>query len=277
MVMFSLKPADLAYKTVKQKRLLATALIDPNMLAVLSQDADVFTRKLVALNPNTSAAVLTILATDPAPDIRAHVACHLTTPSATLSVLSAQCVNTSDDISLFALTNPNFPVHELISLVPTSSPVVLKAILSNPNTPAEILVNHFASRSKRIRERVAAHPNTPVALLSRYVNDHRIILEALAGNPNTPPDILIQLAVNISSFAHHVPFKLVNNPSTPDAALKLLTGCYSVALEVEKVRMFRLQEHVKKYSSVKRNLAVLILPSFTGFRQDLDVLLTSLI
>ena len=72
------------------------------------------------------------------------------------------------------------------------------------------------------RLRVAENPNTPPDILTQLAGDKDVYVRwGVAANPNTPPDTLVQLAGDKNT---DVRWGVAENPNTPADTLVQLTG-----------------------------------------------------
>ncbi len=92
-----------------------------------------------------------------------------------------------------AAANPQLPLSRIIQLSSSSQAELLRELAHNSSASGEVFRELVASASKftdphakyTIREAVAANPNTPADLLMELSNDHAM-LKTLIRNPSTP-------------------------------------------------------------------------------------------
>lgn len=111
--------------------------------------------------------------------------------------------------------------HGFIQLFDRDELAVLRKVIRNQNMPAEAIQYLAESPNEYVLSDVAWHRDTPVPLLRKILdkNDTYLIWGSLAGNPNTPVDILERLAQKKN---RHTNITLSRNPHTPLPILKVL-------------------------------------------------------
>jgi hypothetical protein len=179
------------------------------ILTKLCEDKDEDVREYVALNPNTPAEALVILANqkDEYSGIRRIVARNPNTPAEALSVLAK---DKYAGIHLDVALNRNTPAETLAQLAEDPWIDVRGFVASNPSTPAEALSALAKERSIDIRVKVAGNPNTSVETLTYLAGiPGGSVHLRIARNPNAPIEILKQ-------------FSISKDYETSEAALKAL-------------------------------------------------------
>lgn len=148
-----------------------------DILTILARDLDVLVRRNVALNPNTPIEALIELAKDPEPDVRRLVALCNNTPSDVLATL-AKDIN--DDVCNSVAVNPKTPNNVLAILSKDVNPETRRRVASNPYTHTDII-------------KILAR-DTYNFSKSEYESPRLYIQEAIALNPNSPPEVLEELS-----------------------------------------------------------------------------------
>ena len=116
----------------------------------------------------------------------------------------------------------NVEERTLIELAKSPDHYVLGSVAGNSKTPVEIL-QHFFNRADRdylIDWGLARNPNTPVDILLELVKSsneytRRPAASTLAGNPETPVETLRHIFNMIDKDNYWVDWKLAQNPNTP--------------------------------------------------------------
>jgi hypothetical protein len=164
-----------------------------------------------------------------------------------LEQLASQC---PPEEQIHFLWNPHLPSHliEFFAAKRTSNVELL--IAQHFNTPAHVLKQLVSNSNPRVREYVARNPNTESATLEQFINDPdpnvlatiadnlklpsatllkiaqntsldttdgQMILGRVAGNPNTPQEVLDSLLENQNLYVQR---GLAKNPRTPLAILE---------------------------------------------------------
>ena len=214
------------------------------VLTLLAKDADKYTRRSVAENPNTPAEVLTLLANDEESDVRMGVAMNRNTPKEILTLLAkdvegyvrrtvAMNPNTPKEILTFlakdarmyyvrqsVAENPNTPKEGLTLLAKDTDEEVRKFVAENPNTPIEALTLLAKDKDKDVRYRVAKNENTPPKVFTLLAKDtDEEVRKFVAENPNTPIEVLTLLAKDINKDVRKF---VAKNPNTPIEVLIIL-------------------------------------------------------
>ena len=196
------------------------------VLEQLASDRDVDVRNLVAINPATPSHILEKLATDRDIYIKYSVAEHSNTPVALLRKLAQDC-----DFKYYVARNPSTPIAIIDKLANDKDIEVRLSAIENPNLPVDILEKVLLELTtiKNISERYAIancskisleilkilacddnhrvcinainNPKITTEIIeSVYLNKkrkarkNRTILQAIASNSKTSPNILMELA-----------------------------------------------------------------------------------
>jgi len=125
--------------------------------------------------------------------------------------------------------HPNVEERTLIELAKSPNDYVLGSVAGNSKTPVEIL-RHFFNRADRdylIDWGLARNPNTPVDILlelAKSSNEYtrRPAGNTLAGNPETPGETLRHIFYSIDKENYWTDWKLAQNPNTPADILREL-------------------------------------------------------
>ena len=195
----------------------------PNMslerLAEMANSKDLQVRKAVASGRNTTAEILDRLSRDRSYKVREAVAENPNTPLATLDALMS---DKDRMVRVSAVANPNaVPLYGKYYNSPNAEVVIY--IASSNLTPVDVL----QKAAEVCPEAVAGNRNAPSSLLRelyeqsyRDPSNHKILLENIAYNLNTPPDILEQLSLLRPSDYPRLIRNIVENPSTPVDVLR---------------------------------------------------------
>lgn len=102
---------------------------------------------------------------------------------------------------------------------------VRTAVAKHPNTPAETLAAMSSvPDSAYVRSALARNPHTPTSTLKPAASDDYFTRRSIAGNPNTDPDILREMAADRDNT---VAEEVAKNPATPDDAVLTLIEHWS--------------------------------------------------
>ncbi|NJN19873.1 MAG: hypothetical protein HC822_28385 [Oscillochloris sp.] len=122
--------------------------------------------------------------------------------------------------ALAAATGDLNTLHQLAS-------VRAQAATANQQSVAELLVL-LEDEDPAVRVIAAADPRTPPEALAAakqredWTEVDLRVYEALAGNPSSPPEVLLAIAADRSALFTNARRLVALNPATPDAALTLL-------------------------------------------------------
>lgn len=126
-------------------------------------------------------------------------------------------------------SNPNTPVATLIYLAKGTkgSEPILYRIIRNPSTPDSLIKDlidgklGFDLNFNLVKDLLKSERAPIDFLIDKSKSRTFAYREEVAGNPRTPPEILLNLANDV---VPHVQRKLVTNPNTPPEALKILSN-----------------------------------------------------
>ncbi len=179
----------------------------------------------VVLNANTSPIVRRRLLKVSA--VQLHLARDSTTPPAILTTIA----KTTDDVVQVCLAgNTNTPPEVLVELAGSEHYAVRRNVAGHANTPVPAL--RFLAQDSTLQPAVAANGNTPADLLHWLADrGEPRVLDALASNRATPPELLWRLA-DVEHFDEdaYEPFSIVQtrasvagNHAAPPELLSLLS------------------------------------------------------
>lgn len=172
-------------------------------------------RRLVARHPATPAPLLDLLARDEDPGLRRLVAEHPNTDAATLDRL---LFDDDEPVRDAARAHPSSP-HERVGLL-------IRAIKLDPLDEAD--VTHLLTRDGWARALVARNPQTAVNTLLELSRDtDPRVAAALAQNPATPPQVLLDLRQ-----AKELHDALASHPAAPPELLAELSASTDVEVRM---------------------------------------------
>ena len=228
------------------------------MNSMQKYEANDFAAQLVEYNPNKEIFDDIIKRSEKSTTIRtALIESEHTPPEYFVEIVKYSRENRGATNSLYNLQkiakNPATPPELLDELSRDSDYETQKNVASNPNTPITTLI-YLAKRTKGfepILYRIIRNPSTPDSLIKDLIDGklgfdltfdliqyllkserapidflidkskskNFVYREQVAGNPRTPPEILLNLA---NDDVYYVIRKLVKNPNTPSEALKII-------------------------------------------------------
>lgn len=127
------------------------------------------------------------------------------------------------EILLALARNPNSPgpLLEMLHQHPTVT-AIREDLDANPNDTSDFAGYVFdPSRElflKALHEALARHPNTPEELLEQLAKDKQLAVE-VAQNPNASPELLLEMAKRFRWNADQLLGQIARHPNTPAAAL----------------------------------------------------------
>ena len=200
----------------------------PEILDKLAKDKTITVRKAVCENPNVPLDTMIRLLHDDHDEVCRHA--HWNTSfidSLTPEALTRLAEDKWPSVRRIAAEHKNTPPEVLAKLTQDPHEWTAKVALKNPNTPEDALVRFsegvsFTNTSDRVSALVC-NPSTPSAVLAKiYRGEHNPSLDpAIAENPNTPPEILVEMSSAESQYQRaHV----ACNPSTPIEVLEILAN-----------------------------------------------------
>ena len=225
------------------------------ILRTLSQDSNERVRSAVAGNPNIPLEILIPLAQDTHLRVRQAAVANPQLPFHMLQKfiedhqvrshvarnpnLSRECFvklskDTDEYIRGSVASNPNTPDDILLKLSKDPDEYVRLSITRRSDIPADILLI-LVDDVTSIREKVAANPNiTPIvlqklldALAVEDVEANCEVRQAIANNPNTPPEYLARFVDDPNFAVRHY---LARNSKTPPQTLAALADDKAIAL-----------------------------------------------
>ena len=188
---------------------LSTIALHPNaseaVLAELASVEEVSVRLAVSENPNTTGATLSGLYCDTDSRVRRFVAAHRNTPSQLLSQLARDSDAT---VRLFIAINRHNSDEDLLMLS------------SGSDVSSDRLWRRIQALRRRPRERFVCDADQGVRQLCIQNMEAPIDTRRdVAGNPNSPPDVLMALAADPRLS---VRLAVASNQITPEEALTVL-------------------------------------------------------
>lgn len=166
-------------------------------LEALAEDADLSIRDAVAQNHSAPARALEVLFNAGGSGVHWELARNPATPTQVLEQLSR---NDDPWIQAKVAWHPALPEALRLVLIETLGQLPSerdrKAAAENPATPAAVFETLSRDGRPDVRRAVASNPQCPPRVLTRLANDGSAVQEALAGNPNTPLEALLQLAAS---------------------------------------------------------------------------------
>lgn len=263
-----------ALKNFKDREQLAANPNTPeHILKMLSTDENKTIRYWVSQNEATSADILTTLAADSTMLVRKAVAAHKNTTVDTLTYLAN---DPGWEIREQIAANPKTPDSVLATLISPESDICWK-IHHNPNVSTETLTKLVTLGSEHYRWKAAADETTQKDILELLASDPSVqVRYKVAYNPNTPVSILIKLAKDTNPG---VPYWVALNDNTTVDILKMLTSADSsveMHTVVEEKRLQNLENYIETLPEDLKKITDLLLPTFTGWAEDLDGVLQNL-
>ena len=177
---------------------------------------------------------------------------------------------------MIALADSPAATSDILQKLADSSDLQVQvSVATNPNIDRLTFEKLMAGP---VRVRVAAASNTAA---------HQKFLEILATDPEISVRVSVASNGSISSAvssllakdpAYQVRAALANNFNTPVSVLKQLEidSDLNVCVLVDNQRLSALNKFIETLPSSKQNVAKLLFPSFTGWPDDLDVVLTNI-
>ncbi|MEA5550064.1 hypothetical protein VB713_03550 [Anabaena cylindrica UHCC 0172] len=178
---------------------------NPNLplpiLLNLTQDENLNVRLILVRHRSSQIEILKRLAQDKSELVRAEVAGNKNTPP---DILRGFVEDSDRNVKISALKNPNLP-GELLSqaMSQIQNENAIESILRgqavtgkrNSQMPADVLEQLSRHPKDAIRYLVATYSTASTATLERLAFDkYELVRNTVAGNPNTPPNILIEMA-----------------------------------------------------------------------------------
>jgi Leucine rich repeat variant len=151
-----------------------------------------------------------------------HTVAHKATDSKVLSFLSK---DKDGVIRYFVAKNKNAPPEILASLSQDPDTSVREAVAANLNTPPDVLLSMVNDDGWLVINKLINNLNTPIQALLQIAKETKIegagvdARAALARRPNTPPEILSQLAGDGAAYVRR---EVAGNLNTPVEALEYL-------------------------------------------------------
>ena len=178
------------YKCYQRQDIAKHPNATPAILELLARDADCYVRVEVIKNPNTSIELLTYLANDKDFYVRNNVAAS----SRASETLLAQLANDGEYmVRQHVAYNLKTPIEILRKLATDEDNNVRCAVAENPNTPDDVLTHLEKDQVDWVKARAIIFRQTKSLTLhsnsSTCQNN-----TSIAANPNTPIEILLELA-----------------------------------------------------------------------------------
>ena len=189
--MFINKNEDLVRQVAKNKN------TPPEILNKISESShDIFITKAICRNKNTPEKTLMKFATSADKDLRYTVSLNLNVTPPILDILSR---DTSDTVRVSVASNRKITTAIIDTLSKDEVPMVVITLSKNSRVPAEKLIE-LADKNK-----------------------NGFVADAIAENPNSPPDAL---RIITGSASYSTKEKVAKNPKTPPDALTILGKDY---------------------------------------------------
>ncbi|MDB5269693.1 MAG: hypothetical protein JWP58_2733 [Hymenobacter sp.] len=218
-------PADLAEwaasPTAGLRAALCYHLEDLDMLRRLADDPVAKVRAAAAHNPRMPAEVLARLALDRRAAVRQHVGSNANTPPEVLAVLAQDRLHAVRDYVAYNKATPPAALAG-IAARPRFGPKMRRRLLQNESTPPELLTAWYVDASRNTRHTLAGNPNTPVELLREIArrDDAPDTWDALATNRSTPPDLIAWLWQKPREHGKYLHHHLTEHPNISDELLQ---------------------------------------------------------
>jgi hypothetical protein len=183
-------------------------------------------REDLARHPDVTPEMLTKLASNSAPEVRAIVAANVVTPPDLCRTLAQ---DSQYSVRAAAARNPSTPPDVLATLATDSDTGIRWMVLNNPALPPNVLAILADDPYDNVRYTVARNHRTSSDTLERLIyNGSPQVQEAVAGNQSTPPHVLRLLG----SAGDIIRYSVARNPSTPVDVLTAIvldaTNTYNV-------------------------------------------------
>ncbi len=159
--------------------------------------------------PEVAGSLLTVLASDPRPEVREALARNPATPATLLTMLGG---DSESDVRCSVAGNPSTPLDTLATLAHDSDADVRRSIANNDAAPADILRRLASDPESRIRSRVARNPSSSADVLGLLARDSEAdVRSSVAGCVAASVDILAVLAGDADCWVRSA---VGGNPST---------------------------------------------------------------
>lgn len=218
-------PADLtewaASPTAELRAALAYHLEDLDALRRLADDPLAKVRVAAAHSPRMPADVLARLAQDRRSLVRQRVGGNANTPPEVLAVLAQDRLHAVRDSVAYNSATPPAALAG-IAARPRFGPKMRRRLLHNESTPSELLAAWYVGATKNTRRTLAGNPNTPVELLREIArrDDDPDTWDALATNRSTPADLLAWLWQKPREKGKYMHHHLAEHANSPDELLQ---------------------------------------------------------
>ena len=186
------------------------------ILWVLSTDSLDNVAQAVASNPNTPSDMLVILAVSSRQEVRSAVARNLNSPDWLLTSLAWDTAWRVREEVARNRNSPDFVLAQLARRHP--------AVQTDGSTDWGLISERIKRdiENRGIRARVARNPATPVSTLVRLANDPEgEVRDMVAANLKTPVDVVVSLALNPDK-SRRARAGAAHNPNTPPDILRQL-------------------------------------------------------
>lgn len=191
----------------------------PELLSSLAADGDIAVRRAAAKHPQLPAATLALLSRAGAgPDLDGN-----DRPDPTLGTREAAAlIGLGAFGRRLAARLPCLTSAQLVALSTDPSSAVRRAVASHSACPPEALTLLAIDDDPTVRQAAVQHPGVPAAALANaaaFAPDDVEFLAAIAGNPNAPASMLVELAEHGSSRLRQV---AAAHPALPRVVLERL-------------------------------------------------------
>lgn len=192
---------------------------DPEVLAEYALDSSMRVRQAVASNPCTSEDTLDILSRDCQDDVRFYVA---ENPSTSEKTLVEMAENANEGLAWYLLVRRWEVPNSVIRILADSSYCKIRVyVASNHQATIDILDELSGDIDVGVRRAVAGNPNTPAELLDQMQKDTILVQQMVAGNPNTERRTLEKMR---GITDEEVQVGLSMNEHTPEDMLRRLAS-----------------------------------------------------
>ena len=175
-------------------------------------------RKVAALDSKTPAHLFEVLLEDTDHTVRRYV---LLNPALPLSVMLKVAESGDVPTRKMLTRREDVPVAVLEKLATDVDDLVALSVAEREKLPVSVIKLLVARGNAEINGYLVTDKNTPPHLLAQIYDSQLNVDDfvCLAENKKTPPDVLLQLAQSPDKQIQH---GLINNPSTPAAALEII-------------------------------------------------------
>lgn len=226
----------------------------------------------LAQDPKTDPSILDYLATHACLDIRWEIASNPSTSPQSFRSLDSDHFS----VKIALAENTSTPDEVLHTLIYDTAPEVSYEASRNPNVSVATLTKVASNLNPDIKTQVLKNRNVTSNILKQLAQDSQeIVRERTADSLYASKEVLAMLADDTSMF---VRWSVASNLATSTATLKKLANDPQIDIResVGHQRETRLEEYIRQLPSDVVDVAKLLLPSFTGWPDDLETVLMNL-